>query len=173
MGRMLAGCSCLPITASSTNSVIKSALVSTFSLWHSYNSGADTLAVIRHFKLDRHRGVVQRHGELELKMIVEEALRNSEPGGQRTRENAIQTVVMTQLSFYTTCRASTLGPSHKQYEQDGKVRRFHVTFLSYLTHMEQYIRCGEVRIFRLGFMTFETLVRFKNFKVRVLPACKI
>lgn len=71
-------------------------------------------------------------GSDELQMLLVENMLNFKGTGPKSYEVGVQVTVVTLLLFYMGVCPGTLGPSHLQYLNNGKVNRFF--WLSFATY---------------------------------------
>jgi hypothetical protein len=81
------------------------------------------------------------------------------------RATVIQSMARTLLTFFASCRPSTLGYTEKIWHEAGRVRSLSTFTKFSLTILNQYPKLVDVRVFRLGYMEYQIEMVLKCFKV--------
>ncbi|KAJ7216317.1 hypothetical protein GGX14DRAFT_391164 [Mycena pura] len=114
---------------------------------------AQVVQLIHDFKLDRHYDTRIFYGRRELQIMQAHILDNSRHTG---RQVAIQHLNRMNATFFFSSRASSLGPTHEKWRNLGYVPT-----------------CGDLRVFRKGYMEYQIEIRLKFHKMHIGTAAAV
>ncbi|KAJ7367697.1 hypothetical protein DFH08DRAFT_829154 [Mycena albidolilacea] len=112
-------------------------------LYDTLHNAVNTLVI--ELGLDRHADEKLIFGELELMMMIQTALKSSTSGF--TRLSKLQDITLLLFLFFSSARPSTLGPTHKQFREEGK-----------------FPRLDAIKIEAQALLAFRTKARMTDFK---------
>jgi len=125
--------------------------------------------VIHEYKLDRSPRIKYYFGQEHIHILISTMLLQTENSPSR-RATVLQTMARVLLSFFTSCRPSSMGYTDPKFRDEGMVGSCILSqaHCNLITSGYQYPKLKDIRVFRKGYMEYEITIKLSNFKVRFM-----